>query len=371
MHSIQNKFPRALWITILAFTLMVTLSACQGSNGSLKASGTVEAVQVVIAPEMSGRVAEVYVNKGDRIEAGDALFKLEDTLLAAQRKRASAALETAQANLGVTKTALETAQAARQTTQASVDAADVQYQLIVTNARLAYQPTRVKEWSESASSEFDLPAWYFQKSENIAAAQAEITAAWNTLESEKGNFETVIKNASNEDLKGAESRLANAQTAFEVAKEVKERQVQNGEDITNFAQTLYDNAKAELNAAQKAYDKILSEQFSKDVLEARARLAVAQEQYETVLYHLDKLLTGEDALQVKAAKAALDLAIASLAQAEANVNQAQAAIAQAEKAVGQSQAELDLIDVQIGKLTVHASVYGIIMTRDVELGEVV
>lgn len=320
---------------------------------------------------MSGRVAEVYVNKGDRVKAGDALFKLEDTLFVAQRKRASAALETAQANLGVIKTALETAQAARQTAQASVDAADVQYQLAVTNARLAYQPIRVKEWSESAPSEFDLPAWYFQKSENIAAAQAEITAAWNTLESEKGNFETVIKNASNEDLKAAESRLANAQTAFEVAKEVKDRQVQNGEDITNFSQTLYDNAKAELDAAQKAYDKILSEQSSKDVLEARARLAVAQEQYETVLDHLDKLLTGEDSLQVKAAKAALDLAIASLAQAEANVNQAQAAIAQAEKAVGQAQAELDLIDVQIGKLTVHASVDGIIMTRDVEPGEVV
>lgn len=147
--------------------------------------------------------------------------------------------------------------------------------------------------------------------------------------------------------------------------------MQNGEDITNFSQTLYDNAKAELDAAQKAYDKILSEQSSKDVLEARARLAVTQEQYETVLDHLDKLLTGEDSLQVKAAKAALDLAIASLAQAEANVNQAQAAIAQAEKAVGQAHAELDLIDVQIGKLTMHASVDGIIMTRDVELGEVV
>ena len=58
-----------------------------GADGVLAASGTVEATGITVAPEVSGRVAEVTVAEGDTVAQGDALVRLDATLLEAQRAR--------------------------------------------------------------------------------------------------------------------------------------------------------------------------------------------------------------------------------------------------------------------------------------------
>ncbi len=57
--------------------------------------------------------------------------------------------------------------------------------------------------------------------------------------------------------------------------------------------------------------------------------------------------------------------------AEKAVEQAEAALEQARTAVKQAQAQLALIDTQLEKLTVRAPVDGVVLTRNVEPGEVV
>ncbi len=44
------------------------------AGGSVQASGTVEAVEVAIASEMSGRVLEVLAEKGAAVQAGEPLL---------------------------------------------------------------------------------------------------------------------------------------------------------------------------------------------------------------------------------------------------------------------------------------------------------
>jgi len=66
-------------------------------DGLLTASGTVEAIEVSVSPESGGKVAQVYVEEGQAVKKGDALLELDATLLTAQRDRALAALESAQA----------------------------------------------------------------------------------------------------------------------------------------------------------------------------------------------------------------------------------------------------------------------------------
>ena len=100
------------------------------------------------------------------------------------------------------------------------------------------------------------------------------------------------------------------------------------------------------------------------MLEARARVSVAQERYDTALDYRDSLLTGEENLQVEAALAALH-------QAETQLEQVEAQISQAETAIAQAEAELNLIEVQMQKLVVHAAVDAVVMSRKVEPGEVV
>ena len=326
-------------------------------SGVLSASGTVEAVEIAIAPELSGRIAAVYVQEGDVVNAGDPLFELESDLLAAQRERAQTALDTAQASY-------DAAVQSRETAQTAYDAAQVQYQIAVTAARAAEIPARRAQWQTPVPDAFDTPAWYFVKSEELAAAEAEVAAASEALNAELDNFQRVAADASNADILAAEQRLAEAQTAYQIAEDVLERaKTQKDEQLTNYAQDVFDAAQAELESAQLAYDQILTDQAMNDILEARARVAVAQERYDTAVEHRDSLLTGDESLQVQAAEAALRQAEAQLKQVEANIAQAEAMIAQAE-------AELNLIDVQMEKLTVRAPVSAVVMSRKVEPGEV-
>jgi len=120
---------------------------------------------------------------------------------------------------------------------------------------------------------------------------------------------------------------------------------------------LYDEAQAELDSAQAAYNELLTTQAADEVLQARADVSVAQERYYSALDFLRNLRKGEQAISVAAAEGAL--------------KQAQAAVDQAQKAVEQAQANLDLIDTQIAKLTVYAPADGTVLTRNVESGEFV
>jgi HlyD family secretion protein len=324
----------------------------------LQGSGTVETVEVLIAPEVAGRVVEVLAQEGSAVQAGDVLFRLDDELLVAQRQQAESALTAAQAGLDVAQSALEVA-------QANLDAANVQYQIEVDAAHLQDQPERIDAWDQNAPSEFKTPVWYFTKDEEISAAQAEVEAAKKELDGEQASFDKVIAKSGSADLVAAEQRLAKAQAAFLIAKDVLDRaQKQNNQTLRNEAQANYDSAKAELDAAQQDYDKLLDDEETQDVLDARARLALAKETYESALDRYNSLLTGDNSLRVQAADTALK-------QAEANVAQAEARIVQAQTSIDQAQAQINLIDVQMKKLVIYAPESGVVLSRNIEPGEVV
>jgi len=166
-------------------------------------------------------------------------------------------------------------------------------------------------------------------------------------------------------LVSIESRLAQAQIAFENATDVRDRaNAQDNSSLSDVAQQAYDAAKADLDATQQAYDELLTTQEASDILDARAHLAAAQARYDTAVDRYYALLTGEDSLTVKVADD-------TVAQAQANVTAAQSKVSQAQKAIDQAQAALNLLDVQLAKLVITAPANGVVLARNVEPGEVV
>ena len=88
---------------LLSFTVTISmLASCDtimGSEGDvLKGSGVVEAVEVVLALETGGQVADVFVGEGDQVEPEEILVTLEDNFIKTQYDQAVAALDQAQAN---------------------------------------------------------------------------------------------------------------------------------------------------------------------------------------------------------------------------------------------------------------------------------
>jgi HlyD family secretion protein len=346
-------------------------------DGKLRASGTIEAVQVDVSPEMSGKVRETLAEEGQSVNTGDPLLNLDDSMLQAQRSVAQAAVASANNALASAQNAFETAQA--------------QYDAALTAARVQQGAARLSDWIGRKPGQFDQPLWYFSPDEQITAAQAEVDDAQQALTQAQTDLDEVVKGLNNADFVNAENRLNDARIGYMVAKSVqdhaqatggkispedidlgdinpyapaykikisiaKKLSTSNG-DVLTVAKDAFSEAETELSDAQEAYNSLLNTDAADRVLNARAAVSVARERHEVAMDTLSKLEIGENSPQVK---------IASLA-----LNQSHDGVQQAQGAVNQAQANLDLIDTQLKKLTVYAPMSGVILTRNVEPGEFV
>jgi multidrug resistance efflux pump len=327
---------------LLAFTLILTACSSNG-NTTITASGTLSAVEVSVAPQVGGQVVSVNVNEGDTVTADEVLFNVDSAVAQAQYNQAKAGADAAAATLTAA--------------QAQLTYAQTQLDLARQGARAQDMQARLSVWSSSVPDNFK-PSWYFQKSEQITAAQADVDAAQKALTDEQENLQQVLKDASNQDFIDAEKRLAQAQVAYTNAQTTLDQaKTANDQKITDAAQTDFDSAQSELTAAQTAYDKMLKSDSADAVLKARARVAVAQARYATAQDSLSALQTGEDSLQVSVAAAGANQAQAAVAQAKANVDQVNAALA--------------LSQLQLEKTTVKTPIAGTVLARNVEVGDLV
>ncbi len=311
----------------------------------LTASGTITVDSIQMAPEISGKILAIKVANGDQVNAGDTLFTLDDQLVQAQKSQANANVTAAQAALDASNQKLASAQ--------------VQFNLALQASRVQDQQQHTGAWKASQPDKVTLPVWYFEKSEQIAALQAQVTAAQNDLSTEQANLENELKSISNTDFINTEKRLAEAQAAFAIAQQTLDqaKAAKDTTDLQDAAQKVFDAAQSELDAAQNAYNQMLSSDSASRVREARARVAVAQERLNITQDKLDLLQTGEDALQVTAA--------------QDSINLAQTGVAQAQAALDQAQAGLQMVNTQLNKTTITAPVSGIILSKPANAGETV
>jgi HlyD family secretion protein len=336
----------------------VTTQNSPATSSILTGSGTVEATEVTISPEVSGRITEALFGEGDQVNIGDTLFKVDDTLLRAQ-------LNQAQANLDTTRAGMDVAQNAYSAAKTSEEVAQVQYNLTLAQALQQAQSARSNAWRQDLPSIFDQPAWYYTHSEQLTAALNELDSAKTALDDEQASFKTLMSTGIYANLAATETHLAQARAAYVDAQNVLDRsKLQNDQSLIDSAQQAFDTANDELEAAQEAYNELLSTQESNDILDARAKLAVAQERYDTAQDRYNALLTGKDSLQVQ-------LAAATLIQAQDNVALAESKVSQAQYAIDQAQTAIDLINTQIDKLTISAPMSGVVLARNIEPGEVI
>jgi HlyD family secretion protein len=342
---------KTLIFVFLTSLILLSLSACDvfagedDSNGLIQGSGHIAARKVNVSPELGGKIVEINAEEGQPVDEGDLLIQLDDEIYRAQYDQALAAVHVAEA-------AVDTA-------NAQLQAAQVNYELAVQGARVQEQPLRNTAWQASQPDAFVLPGWYYEKDEAIAAAQAEVDQAEADLKTELANLNRELADASNADLIDAETSLAEARTTYTIAQQTLEQAqaAQDNEKLEEIAQEQLDAALSELEAAQLDYDQMLSSSAYDDVLDARGRVAIARTRSEKAQDNLDQLQTGEDSLQIEAASKSVD-------QAETGVAQAQAALEQARSAV-------QTLEVQLEKTMVYAPTSGVILARNLEIGEVV
>ena len=337
----KSKF--VILISLLAAAAM-TLSACStGENNQLSASGTFSALETNISSEISGKVTEINVREGDEVEVGQALFKIDDEVIQAQYDQASAAVNAAEA-------AVETA-----VNQAA--SADAQYQLALQAALMQELPNREALWATETPENYQ-PAWYFYKTELVAAAQTGVENAEDALATALADLAKEQSNASSKDFTAAENRLAVAQSELTVAINTL-NMVNTGDDdeLNATAEKNKTAAQAEFDSALAEYQRFLTTSAADAIIQARSRVAVAQANLDNARSSLLSLQTGDQSLQVIAAKAAAEAAASGVKQAEAAVEQAKQGLA--------------LAQLQLDRATVKAPISGVVVTRNLEIGDLV
>jgi HlyD family secretion protein len=300
-------------LVIGLLSLVILLIGCSSdqANGPITASGFIEGEEVVVAPETSGRIAEMLVDRGDVAQAGDVLVRLDDALLRSQRLEAEAGLATARANLdrvlaGARPEEVAAAQAALRQATAQRDGAA---QAVIHAREVISNPLALDAEIDAARTQVDLAE------QNVEMAEANLA-------------ETQLKHkVYTKDAKGGDTLRA------------WDLQLQA-------AQAALAQAEAELEGARQYLNAQLA--IRADPLTLEAELHGAE-------------------VQLKLAEAQVAAAQAALDELEAGPTQEQVAMAEAQ--VRQAEAAVRLVDAQIGQLTLVTPMEGIVTSRSGHAGE--
>lgn len=306
-------------------------SLAPAETSELAASGTIEATIVNLAPELAGRVAEVFAQEAQAVAAGDPILQLDPNLLSAQREVAAAAVDSANAALASARVRYD------QALQVSIAAQDLQFN---------------KDLKVSAPADFTQPGWYFGQAELAASARLELDHAQAALDDANSNLQTVLTDLKNSQFLEAEKQLSDARAAFLIAEAVKKNAEAASESagLGDAANDYYEDMQTALDDAQQEYEDQLTTDEADDVEYARGKAIAAQQRYYAAYARWLSFQTGEEAPAVVAALQTVE---------------------QAQTAVDQANANLVLIDTQLAKLTVYSPMDGVILTRNVEPGEFV
>lgn len=186
----------ALLVAAGAFYAWRSLAPQGLGEGFASGNGRVEATELDVATKLAGRVAELRVDEGDVVEAGQVLAQMDTQVLQAQLEQARAQVRQAQ-NAKLTAAALV---AQRESEKASAQAvvAQRQAELTATQKRLARTEALVKRAAMPQQQLDDDSATSQSAQAALSAARAQVVAA------EAG-------------IEAARSQVVEAQSAIEAA----------------------------------------------------------------------------------------------------------------------------------------------------------
>lgn len=308
----KNKKTRVklVAVIVLAVVSVVLWSVFKpdnsGSSSEIVTSGFIEANPVTLAAELGGRISTINVAEGDRVVVGQKLVELDKSLLGAQEKQAAASVELAQVNLELARVSED-------------------------GARMAYENAL-----DVQNSPLEL--------------EAKIEAARGELEMAETNLKYVNEIETDWKIASAESRQ---ETAAKILDNLEQLDATGLVGLYQMRRETYpaegELAQAELNLN---YQRDMSQYFS--IPAAKIRRDYAQKA-------LDNLLAIKGNPQE--INAAADRANASYQMAEVSVKAA-------EKQLEQVAAALEVVHVQLGKLSIVSPVSGIVIDKYMEVGEI-
>ena len=209
---------RGLLVLLLA-AATGTAAACRDKSPEnvVRVSGHVEADDVQIAPEVGGRVLELKVAEGDRVNQGDLIARLDtrDTELALQRAGADRAQADAQLRLLIAGSRPEDIrQAAAQATASRAEVAAAEADLAHAEADLDRYDALLRAKAGSRKARDDAQMRRDVAQENLRAAKERAQASQEAAARVKAGSRPQEIQAARARLAGADAQIATYQKAL-------------------------------------------------------------------------------------------------------------------------------------------------------------
>lgn len=300
-------------VLICALIWVVLLAACREKvvDDTISASGFIEAEEVILAAETSGRITEMPVDRGDPVGAGDIVVRLDDAVLQSQLLQAKAGLAAANAELervlaGERREKIAAAQATLRQIEAQRDGA-----------------------AQAVANAQDVIVHPLALDAEIATARARVSIAEQKVAMAMADLqETELKRQALGVWGGESGRIWDLQVQA--------------------SRAALAQAQIEQEGAQKHLDLLWS--ISANPLILKAQLHAAETEYRIT-------------------EAQVTEAQAALAELKAGPTAQEVAVAEAQ--VRRARAAVRLVEAQIAQLTLTAPTDGVVTSRIAEAGETV
>ena len=175
MRSTTLKIALLLALAAGGYLLWHSLQPAPLPPGIARGNGRVEAVEIDIATKIPGRVAEVLVNEGDLVTAGQVLARMDTAVLEAQLREAQAQLQ--RARIGIETANSLVAQRGSERTAAEAVVAQRQAQVEAARRRLARTEELAARGNAPQQTLDDDRASFEGMRAALAAATAQVAAA--------------------------------------------------------------------------------------------------------------------------------------------------------------------------------------------------
>ncbi len=371
--------------------------------------GSVESEdEITVVAKVGGDVTAAYFEEGDRVNAGDLLFTIDDASAQISMAQAQASLESANASVASAGASVESAGASVASAQANVSLNELN--LLYTQEQIKQSlgqvdTNQMQLENAVASAKYALKA----AQENEALAAEQFGLARDAYEDLEDNLDDLRDNANNmrDYAKELKQVKAKYDTIKHAASPEEAKNLAGGihipDDIDNTQQAIAEyyiyemtNGAAEseynlgvmISAAQSQEETLRSSRSSLDGNKDSLRLnqisaAISKETAKNNVYSAeDALKLAEKMLedyelytkavviaganyQLAGSNAGLINAQAGVTQAEAGVKQAQAGVRQAQAGVKQAEAGVEAAQLQLDYTKVTSPVSGVVTKKNI------
>jgi len=220
--SVRNKF---LIVLGVIFTIALTYYFISTpSNKDMVLIGTVDSNQVIVSPQVNGRLAKLLVDEGTPVKQGDLIAALDPSELEAEARAAAATIDsmkskvaetnsTLQATQGSTSSGVSNAQARLQSARAQLLQAEATLERTQSDSRRTIELAR-----QGVASDQDR----VQAETNLAAQKALVQSLKDQTNAAEADLNTAIANthqahAAQSTVESTRAQLANAEDMLKQA----------------------------------------------------------------------------------------------------------------------------------------------------------